>query len=52
MRIDSAGTRDVVQLKASMDRAGKKKTNISLVEVLAEALDDEGDTEACTVCSP
>ena len=34
-----------------MDRAGKKKTNIPLVEALAEALDDEDDTEACTVCS-
>ena len=32
-------------------RAGKKKTNVPLVEALAEALDDEDDTEACTVCS-
>lgn len=37
--------------KDAMDRAGKKKTNVPLVEALAEALDDEDDTEACTVCS-
>lgn len=37
--------------KAAMDRAGKAKTNVPLVEALAEALDEEDDTEACTVCS-
>ena len=50
-RLDGDGTRDVVRLKASMDCAGKKKTNIPLVEPLAEALDDGDDAEACTVCS-
>ena len=37
--------------KAAMERTGKAKTNIPLVEALAEALDEEDDTEACTVCS-
>lgn len=37
--------------KAAMDRAGKAKTNVPLVEALAEALDEEDDTEACTVCA-
>ena len=37
--------------KAAMDRAGKTKTNVPLVEALAEALDEEDDTEACTVCA-
>ena len=37
--------------KAAMDRVGKTKTNVPLVEALAEALDEEDDTEACTVCA-
>ena len=37
--------------KAAMDRAGEAKTNVPLVEALAEALDEEDDTEACTVCA-
>ena len=37
--------------KAAMERTGKAKTNVPLVEALAEALDEEDDTEACTVCA-
>lgn len=37
--------------KVAMDRAGKAKTNVPLVEALAEALEEEDDTEACTVCA-
>jgi len=35
----------------AMDRAKSKRKNIPLFEVLAEALDDDDDTQACTVCS-
>ena len=37
--------------KAAMERTSKKKTSVPLVEALAEALDEEDDTEACTVCA-
>lgn len=35
----------------SIERARSKRKNIPLVEVLAEALDDDDDSQACTVCS-
>ena len=35
----------------ALDRAKSKRKNIPLFEVLAEALDDDDDTQACTVCS-
>lgn len=35
----------------AIQRARNNRVNIPLVEVLAEALDDDDDTQACTVCS-
>jgi 3'-phosphoadenosine 5'-phosphosulfate sulfotransferase (PAPS reductase)/FAD synthetase len=35
----------------AMERAQKKRRNIPLIEVLAEALDEDDDSQACTVCS-
>ena len=37
--------------QAAMARAKKTRTNIPLVEALAEALDEEDDTPPCTVCA-
>ena len=37
---------------AAMSRSSKKRTNLPLVEVLAEALDEDDDTAPCTVCAP
>jgi 3'-phosphoadenosine 5'-phosphosulfate sulfotransferase (PAPS reductase)/FAD synthetase len=36
---------------AAMERAAKQRRNLPLVEVLADALDDDDDTEACAVCA-
>ena len=36
----------------AMSRASKTRTNLPLVEVLAEALDEDDDTAPCTVCAP
>lgn len=35
----------------ALDRAKSKRKNIPLIEVLADALDEDDDTQACTVCS-
>ncbi|MDE0356581.1 MAG: phosphoadenosine phosphosulfate reductase family protein [Gammaproteobacteria bacterium] len=35
----------------AMARAATRKTNLSLVEALADALDEDDDTTACTVCA-
>ena len=37
--------------KAAMSRANKTRANIPLIEVLAEALDEDDDTIPCTVCA-
>ena len=37
--------------KATMSRASKVRTNIPLVEVLSEALDEDDDTSPCTICA-
>jgi 3'-phosphoadenosine 5'-phosphosulfate sulfotransferase (PAPS reductase)/FAD synthetase len=36
---------------AAMERAKVNRRNIPLIEVLADALDDDDDTPACTVCA-
>ena len=36
---------------AAMARASKTRTNLPLIEALAEAFDEEDDTQACTVCA-
>jgi 3'-phosphoadenosine 5'-phosphosulfate sulfotransferase (PAPS reductase)/FAD synthetase len=35
----------------ALDRAKRNRRNIPLIEVLAEALDEDDDTPACTVCA-
>ena len=37
--------------RAAMSRAGKARTNVPLIEALAEALDEDDDTVPCTVCA-
>ena len=37
--------------KAAMSRTGKARTNIPLVEVLSEVLDEDDDASPCTVCA-
>lgn len=37
--------------ETSMARAGGQRSNVPLVEALAGALDDDDDTEPCTVCA-
>ena len=37
--------------QAAISRAGKARTNVPLIEALAEALDEEDDTVPCTVCA-
>lgn len=37
--------------EAALDRARKQRRNVPLVEVLADALDDDDDTPACTICA-
>ena len=37
--------------RAAMSRAGKDRTNVPLIEALAEALDEDDDTVPCTVCA-
>ena len=37
--------------RAAMSRAGKVRTNVPLIEALAEALDEDDDTVPCTVCA-
>ena len=37
--------------KATMSRANKVRTNIPLIEILSEALDEDDDTSPCTICA-
>ena len=37
--------------KAALSRANKIRTNVPLMEALAEAMDEEDDTMPCTVCA-
>lgn len=37
--------------EAAMSRAAKTRTNVPLIEALADALDEEDDTDPCTVCA-
>ena len=37
--------------RATMSRADKARTNVPLIEALAEALDEDDDTVPCTVCA-
>ena len=37
--------------EAAISRAGKTRTNVPLIEVLTEALDEDDDTIPCTVCA-
>ena len=37
--------------ETSMAKAKKTRANLPLIEVLAEAFDEEDDTQACTVCA-
>ena len=41
----------MVKHEAAMERQHNNRSNIPLVEVLAGALDDDDDSEACAVCS-
>ena len=44
---------EILQRHATaMSRAGKTRSNVPLMEVLAEALDEDDDTSPCTVCAP
>ena len=44
---------EILQRHATaMSRAGKTRANVPLIEVLAEALDEDDDTAPCTVCAP
>ena len=36
--------------REALDRAGKRRRNLPLIEVLGEVLDDEDDTLPCQVC--
>lgn len=37
--------------EAVLSRAAKTRTNVPLIEALADALDEEDDTDPCTVCA-
>ena len=37
--------------RVAMSRAGKARSNVPLIEALAEALDEDDDTVPCTVCA-
>ena len=37
--------------KATMSRANKVRTNIPLIEILSEVLDEDDDTSPCTICA-
>ena len=41
----------MVKHEAAMERQHNNRSNIPLVEVLAGALDDDDDSEACAICS-
>lgn len=45
--------RDEIMTKhaASLERAAKKRTNLPIVEILGQALDEDDDTAPCQVCS-
>ena len=47
------GRRDEIQRKhdQALERARRNRHNIPLVEVLADALDEDDDSPACTVCA-
>ena len=47
------GRRDEIMAnhEAAMERAAKNRRNLPLVEVLSGALDEDDDSEACTVCA-
>ena len=51
--VELVGRRDDIEAKhqLAMERASRSRKNIPLVEVLAEALDEDDDTPACTVCA-
>ena len=38
--------------QAALTRAADTRTNVPLIEILADALDTDDDTEPCTVCAP
>ena len=48
---DPAVTQILERHDASMARANKSRANLPLIEALADAFDEEDDTEACTVCA-
>ena len=37
--------------EAGVSRAGKTRANVPLIEALTEALDEDDDTEPCTICA-
>lgn len=51
--VELLGRKDSIMAKheAAVERAKTARRNIPLVEVLADALDEDDDTSACTVCS-
>lgn len=51
--VQLVGRRDEIQQRheAAMERASVKRANLPLVEALAQALDDDDDAAACTVCA-
>lgn len=51
--VELLGRRDEIEARHrdALDRARRNRRNIPLVEVLADALDDDDDTPACLVCS-
>lgn len=51
--VELLGRRNEIMEKhaAAVERARRSRRNIPLVEVLADALDEDDDTPACTVCA-
>ena len=51
--IDLLSRRDEIRERheAAMSRAGKVRANVPLIEALTDALDEDDDTEPCTVCA-
>jgi len=51
--VELIGRRDDIEAKhlVAMERSRKNRRNIPLVEVLADALDEDDDSPSCTVCA-
>jgi hypothetical protein len=51
--VELLGRRDEIEARhaTAMLRAKVNRSNIPLIEVLSEALDEDDDTAACTICA-